>query len=495
MPDEVIVHILSFMSTADAVRTMLIRRFGSLWTLVPTLTFDIDEVLEKIAPNDECGSDDDEDFEKIAPNGECGSDDVRRFCIFVRNVLILHKRHFIDKFYLLLACHYDDERREASDDIIMWLKFALDKQAKEIYFSYLSYDLTKSSDFPNFTSQSLVTLELCNCTIYPQLQVNLGSLKKLILDNINEKSDDPWGLDYLNPIRELDFPNLKSLDLEIDRIPDVVNVSSVQDVYLNGLYIDVDDEDELGMLKIFLEKFSCCEVIHLSCNASEPFLHSIDESHRLQMMRWKRVELGLRVWCQSCLWGVYQLMRSSKDLEELTIHTTKKLTLGSPDIFFSQGFHARTEFPPKDFSDPCEMSKLKTVTIHGYAKPWEHQLQLIEFLLKNATILEKLVIVPNQRSRLTAARGSTAAEKHDHDFVMHGSNLLSKQFNSTLHWHVTSKTAMMFYGQKSTDGISVSQRVLIEDIKFHVRHWFSSVDAGTSLNVSLIPIVIGMYLD
>ncbi|KAH9615073.1 hypothetical protein KSS87_007575, partial [Heliosperma pusillum] len=26
MPDEVIVHILSFMSTADAVRTMLIRR-------------------------------------------------------------------------------------------------------------------------------------------------------------------------------------------------------------------------------------------------------------------------------------------------------------------------------------------------------------------------------------------------------------------------------------------------------------------------------------
>ncbi|XP_074307281.1 F-box protein At5g03100-like [Silene latifolia] len=238
----------------------------------------------------------------------------------------------------------------------MWLRFALDKQAKEIVFDGVSYEYSDSSDFQNFTSQSLVTLELRYCIIFPQLQVNLGSLKKLIFNRTDMCEEafeqficgcpsleelcivEPYSISNLRfsapNIRKLslvltedepsnatwlfDFPNLKTLELEIVRIPEVIDVSSVLDVYLKWLYVDEYDEDELRMFDIFLEKFSHCEVFQLSLDASEPFFHAIDDLHLLQI-RWKCVVLGLRIFCQSCLLGFYQLMRSTKHLEELTI--------------------------------------------------------------------------------------------------------------------------------------------------------------------------------
>ncbi|XP_074307263.1 F-box/FBD/LRR-repeat protein At4g26340-like [Silene latifolia] len=429
MPDEVIVHILSYMPTVDAVRTMLIRPFGNLWTLVHILNFDVNEFLNKMGLDD-----------------KWGRYDVRPFCSFVRNALMLHKRPFIDKFYLCLGYEYEGGRREAGDDITMWLKFALDKHAKEIFFCDVSYKFTKSSDFPNFISQSLVTLELWNCSIYPQLQVNLGSLKKLILCEMNMceegfsqficgcpslqelRIQDPYeirNLSFSAPnIRKLslvlmdaefddyddrwlfDFPNLKSLDLATSHIPNVIDVSSVRDFYLENCSYFMD-KAELRKFKIFLKKFRGTEVFQLSVHASEPFLHSVRHLHLLQM-RWKRVVLVLRVFCQSCLLGFYQLMRSSKHLEELIIHTTTELTLLSSVLLSSQRFQASTG---------CVMPKLKTITLHGYAKPWKYQLQLVEFLLKSATVLEKMVFVPNKRQLTTKEK----LEKLD--FVMHVSSL------------------------------------------------------------------------
>ncbi|KAH9605177.1 hypothetical protein KSS87_008511 [Heliosperma pusillum] len=427
MPDEVIVHILSYMTTVDAVKTMLIRSFGNLWTLVPTLKLDVEEFLNK-----------------MDPDHKWGSYDVGPFCIFVRNVLRLHKRPVIDKFDLCLGFDYEDGRMEAGDDITMWFKFALDKRAKEIVFCDVSYEFTKSSDFPNFTSQSLVTLELSNCTIYPQLQVNLGSLKKLILcqTKMTEETfrqficgcpslqelriEDPYEIrnlsfsapnilklslylmdaEFDNDPWSFDFPNLKSLDLATNRIPNVIDVSSVRDFHLKDCSHHMD-RDELRMFKIFLKKFRGTEVFQLSVVASEPFLHPVGHLHPLQI-RWKRVVLGLRVFCQSCLLGFYKLMRSSKQLEELIIHTTTVLTLSS-EIFCSQRFEASTG---------CVMPKLKTITLHGsYAKPCKYMLLVVEFLLKSATVLEKLVFVPNKRQLTTREK----LEKLD--FVMLVSSL------------------------------------------------------------------------
>ncbi|XP_074297833.1 FBD-associated F-box protein At2g26860-like [Silene latifolia] len=447
MPDEVIVHILSYLPIVDAVRTMLIRPFGTLWTWLPTLEFVLEEVLDELVPDDCYWT----------------TDVARRFFIFVLNVLMLHKRASIDKFRLDLYyesdviirsklgdLHYVSDlikRSELGNDIRMCLKLALDKKPRAIYFGDGgNQELSSSSDYPNFISESLVTLELTSLIIYPKLQVNLGSLKELTLDYVTmseeefqkfisgcpslqvlhiDSPSDIRNLSFSAPnIRKLflrleeeysddeepwvlDFPNLKSLDLDLFYgIPDIIHmdVSCVRDVSV--CFSQMADENQRRKFKLFLNKFSQSEVLRLSDYASETFLHLLDDWHLLQI-RWKRIVLELKILCQDCLLGVYQLMTSSKDdLEELVIYTDTSL-------------RGIAKLPPVELSYPCVMPKLKTVTLHGYAKPWEHQLQLVEFLLKSGIVLEKLVIVPNKCRRPNKSQ-LTAEEKLD--FVMHVSS-------------------------------------------------------------------------
>ncbi|XP_074297845.1 F-box protein At4g09920-like [Silene latifolia] len=448
MPDEVIVHILSYMPTLDAVETMLIRPFGNLWTLVHTLNFNVEKFPNRMVSDDKWF-------------------DVGRFNTFVHNVLMIHKRPTIDKFHL----NYECEQIEAGDDLSILLKFALDKQAKEMYLFDVYPYFSERSDFPNFTSQSLVTLELHDCIIYRRFKVNLGSLKKLILCRTRMHEDtfqqyirgcpslqelhivEPqiMKLRFSAPnIRKLslvliekrksnyrwslDFPNLKSLDLETDRIPIVIDVSSIQDVYLKRLYVDAGDKNELRMFNIFLEKFSRSKAFRLSATASEPFLHAIDDWHVLQI-RWKRFVFRLQIFCQSCLFGVYQLMRSSKHLEELDIYTDAVLSYTSvcniPNLFSGQAWKHQLNL--------VDLPKLKIVTFHGYAKPWKHQLHLVEMFLKSATILEKLVFVPN-KSQLTVT------EKLDKlDFVMHVSSFQRSSPNARVVFLLSGMLAFLLH--------------------------------------------------
>ncbi|KAK9666451.1 hypothetical protein RND81_14G185800 [Saponaria officinalis] len=156
MPDEVIVHILSCMPTLDTVRTVLLRRFGNLWTLVPTLKFNIHE-----------------------PYYRLNNYKFEQYNIFIHNVLMLHKRLTIDTFHLHTGSwEYIDSK--GVDDVKIWLRFALGRQAKEIEFHTLCDD----PFLPNFISQSLVRLTLHGCSIDPQLQVTLTSLKKLSLESV-----------------------------------------------------------------------------------------------------------------------------------------------------------------------------------------------------------------------------------------------------------------------------------------------------------------------
>ncbi|KAK9758024.1 hypothetical protein RND81_01G201500 [Saponaria officinalis] len=143
MPDHLIVHILSFMPTLHAVKTMLLRRFGNLWTLVPTLTFDLEEYDQVIWPEEE-----DETIHEVFSS----------FARFIRKVLMLHKRHTIDSFHLSMK-PFDVEFKDPKliDDVQMWLRFAIDRQVKDLNLSFNGYD---DLVLPHsiFMSQSLITL-------------------------------------------------------------------------------------------------------------------------------------------------------------------------------------------------------------------------------------------------------------------------------------------------------------------------------------------------
>ncbi|KAH9615570.1 hypothetical protein KSS87_005672 [Heliosperma pusillum] len=178
----------------------------------------------------------------------------------------------------------------------------------------------------------------------------------------------------------LDTHNLNSLDLNMCPLPIIIDVSSVRDLHVNDFIYGGDDSDDDNntMIKMFLGKFKDVEVFRLSDQASGN--------------RWKYVVLELNWLSNNYLLGIYQLMRSLKHLEELRIYAK----------YWHCG--ASTALLPVDFSFPCVMPKLKSVTLHGYAKPWNHWLQLVQFVLRSATCLDELVIVPKKKYiRLTAA--------------------------------------------------------------------------------------------
>ncbi|XP_074307642.1 F-box/FBD/LRR-repeat protein At4g26340-like [Silene latifolia] len=411
MPDRVIVHILCCLPTFDAVRTVLLRRFGNLWTLVPTLKFDFEEFLNNYQGNNDC---------------------FRQFKIFIRNVLMLHKRLSIDTFHLSLCPREIFESKDV-DDVKIWLRFALGREAKEIKFYTFICDV---SFLPNFTSQSLVTLELRGFRIDPQ-QVTLGSLKKLSLDSVDiceeafqqfisgcpslqelrivnpceikKLSFTAPNIDKLSLVHEyeyeyyvenklllLDIPNLKSLVLNVCSLPVIIDVSSVRDLHIEDFFSDRyfsdDDDDEYNtMLKMFLGKFKDVEVFRLSRDAAVQFLDAIP-CLCLSQNRWKCVVLELDAFSEDYFLGIYQLMRSLKDLEELLIYSK----------YWKD--EAGTVLVPEEFSSPCVMPKLKSVTFHVCAKPWDRWLQLVQFVLRSAACLDKLVIIPcSNYYRLTTA--------------------------------------------------------------------------------------------
>ncbi|XP_074270793.1 F-box/FBD/LRR-repeat protein At2g04230-like [Silene latifolia] len=313
MPDEVLVNILSCMPTLDAVKTVLLRRFGNLWTLIHNLEFDT-----YYFPDEKAW--------------------VRRF---VRNVLMLHQKPSIDSFVLYVEFDNKDEYEEedeAANEIKIWFRFALEKQAKEIRLSVLSTHKHFYTLFlPNLTSQFLVTLDLKFCSIEREIQVKLGSLKKLTLtyvelddeifqsfisgcpslqelfiENLFGMTDLSFSspnIDKLSLVFDveehwehslaLNIPNLKSLHLNINmngvdiidtRGVHIIDVSSIRDIYIIYHVSSRYADEAFPFITKLLAKFEGVEVFRLSLDFSKIFLRVI-QNLQLLRNRWKRIVL------------------------------------------------------------------------------------------------------------------------------------------------------------------------------------------------------------
>ncbi|XP_074270800.1 F-box/FBD/LRR-repeat protein At5g56420-like [Silene latifolia] len=378
LPDDIIVRILSCMPTIDAVRTVLLRRFGNLWTFIHTLDFDMAEYVHKFCHRQK----------------GCRRH-IRWFYRFVHNVLMRHQNLSIERFHLCIEnidFNSYDKRERADLDILVWSRFELCQQAKEIC---ISDKYCCNSILPNFTSQFLVTLELGFCKFQGEFQFELGFLKKLSLNRVwmtdesfqrfirgcpslqelvisnpfmmKQLSLSAPNIDKLSLILtenrrwenrlSLYFPNLKNLYLEIiPRQLDIVDVSSVRNIYI----------------KYFLMKFISSDDLQ--------FLHSIKKLQPSQC-KWTRIVLELHDFCESCLLGIYDLMKSLEQLEELIIYTT-------------EDFKVRGDLLRIGLPSPYVKPQLKTITLYGYRESWKSQIQLVKLLLKGAAALDELIIVP-----------------------------------------------------------------------------------------------------
>ncbi|XP_074270786.1 F-box/LRR-repeat protein At5g02910-like [Silene latifolia] len=408
LPDDVVVHILSCMPIIDAVRTVLLRRFGNLWTLIPTINIDMTE------------------YQKTSTTNQLGW-----FCYFVRHVLMLHQSLSIDRFHLCVKFYSNAQRDEVAGDIRMWFRFAFGRQAKEIKLSDLSnYTPTYNTILPRLTSDSLVTLNLDYCRIKGEIQIKLGSLKKLSLNHVSMTNKNfqtfisgcpslqklvivnlfpmkrPFdSISNIDDFRLLvtesfDFPNLETLHLQTSvRGQDIIDIiSSVRDLTCPDILRSMNN-------MLFMEKFQGVQVLRLSGYAFKLCLHALQKLQKQCLQnRLKQIVLELYDLCESCFLGIRHLMRSSKYLEELIIYTTKASVFSTYFVkvfskivsYRKSDFEARIDFQKDELSSPSVLPQLKTITVHCYGICWKSQLQLIEALLKSATVLDKLVIVPKK---------------------------------------------------------------------------------------------------
>ncbi|OMO54211.1 hypothetical protein COLO4_36556 [Corchorus olitorius] len=113
LPDSILIHILSFLPTQDAVRTVLVPRFRHVWHFLPILTFDHSWYF---------------DILKDDPPGE-GPFYHEKFLDFVRHVLTFHQNGTLDKYHpsntkSLELFHNSDGRLELSCPYIESLEIA-----------------------------------------------------------------------------------------------------------------------------------------------------------------------------------------------------------------------------------------------------------------------------------------------------------------------------------------------------------------------------------
>ncbi|XP_074307295.1 F-box/FBD/LRR-repeat protein At5g56420-like [Silene latifolia] len=192
MPDQVIVHILSCMPTRDAVRTMLLRRFGKLWTMVHALSFDFNDHYVRNDINYDDFDDVEDENDAYEEEQRIMSEAFSRFARFVRNVLMLHRRSSIDSFHLDIG---DYKRGHVDpcliDDVKVWLEFAIDREVKDLFFNCDDLDDIAPPRCV-FTSQSLVTLALYGSLLAQyehQPQLHMGNLRKLTLCGVRGSNE------------------------------------------------------------------------------------------------------------------------------------------------------------------------------------------------------------------------------------------------------------------------------------------------------------------
>ncbi|KAL5972869.1 hypothetical protein ACLOJK_039675 [Asimina triloba] len=164
LPENVLVHIISFLPITDAVATsFLSKAWRNLWTYSPCLVFDFDQVTP---PHD--GSDDGSDFDE---------DDYRGFNFtgFVAQALHLH--HHANLRSLAISFVYEDF---FAPDVDKWVQIAARNNVQNLrfHFSIADYCLPFEDDdnmynlsLSALSSPSLTTFSLRGCRIVPSTDV------------------------------------------------------------------------------------------------------------------------------------------------------------------------------------------------------------------------------------------------------------------------------------------------------------------------------------
>ncbi|XP_030440230.2 putative F-box protein At1g49610 isoform X2 [Syzygium oleosum] len=460
LPDSVLLHILSFLPTRDAVRTVMVPRFRYLWTSTRHLSFD------------HCA------YHNCKEKAAAFRID-ERFVNFTDHVLTLHENPTIDSFRLNLnywAEVYPDnndpqwedgitEETRRSNKIGTWICFAVRRKVQFLDLNFLGC-AGESPDnlyvLPSIVLRCscLVELKLASCEVWLVGEVQLRSLRKLFMKQIDltdnkmagilsgcpllkELSlEDCYGLhepefcsapsiEVLNledcGLKKLDLtrsdikhlnidisghlelvcPNVKILDIagRIEYVK-VTDMSSLVDTSLCFSHYLRYSSGKYREFRLLLERLSCSPYF-MPCDLCILVLTIWELTHQPRpSFAWKHVTLQLHLE-KRYLPGISSLLRNSHFLETLTIHVypgrdedDSELAEAGWNLAFD--YNGFSYWSSVDGTFPCLEHQLKHVKVYGYVLESD-VIELIEFLLKNAQVLEKMEI--STKKTLQRTRG------------------------------------------------------------------------------------------
>lgn len=316
LPESVLVDILSYLPTKDAVKMTLISRFRNLWTYIRCLSFD------------ECAYHDHSSYDGENYDGPHYDES---FLNLIRHVLILHERTTIDEFHLKFAFnlfnaihddHYNSdgyaskERRMASE-LTTWIKFSLRKQVKVLDIDLLGCGLSEPEvnyELPTsiLTNNYLKELSLAGCGIEEKGRIHLTSLTMLSLKEII-LSDKIMGeiivgcpmleelsLDGCCGLRKLKLTtsNIKRLRIFIGWRNEVAN--SRLEISCPGL----KSLELAGSIQLVQLKYSS-SISDASLYYSRTFMCERMIYEKVQMLLWKLAEVNVFI---PCTWTILVLL-------------------------------------------------------------------------------------------------------------------------------------------------------------------------------------------
>ncbi|KAE9461825.1 hypothetical protein C3L33_06300, partial [Rhododendron williamsianum] len=411
LPDSILVHILSLLGIEDAVRTQVLsKRWRFLWTFLPSLVFYYYE------------SDDDrgegEDF-RLARNTE--------FVTFVEKTLFASncklKKFEVDFYY---------GPRFASN-VDSWTRFAVGKGVEELDLQLCPDATDTEYELPQllYDNSWFKELRFSHCRVIPEGNVAWYSLKKLSIGHVEFSNDVIERVLTGSPVLEtLTLESVKSDDsgLEISA-PYLLslemsgslgcncrftNISSLVDAVFNCNIECFEEDNDYERIRNIVVVFlaSLVHVKNLTLGTWAIEVLSIMEANGLScpLLNCKCLTLDTKI-DKNVLPGIANVFNSTPNVEALI------MTWSSSSPWLAGmllDYNEEQYWTSQNWTYECLALHLKNVTIRDDLMYHcdSNFFSFVQFLLRNARVLQKMVIsMPSSPSDARLKEYFEAAKK------------------------------------------------------------------------------------
>ncbi|KAL3504400.1 hypothetical protein ACH5RR_034241 [Cinchona calisaya] len=399
LPHEILVHILSYLTFKEAVRTSVLSKcWTNLWTYSARLDFFDFSALQRM------------DESQAAEYKSVRKRERRKFVKWVNKVLQSHKALALDEFRV----HFN-LKRSSQKAIDKWLQFAFARNVQRLTLDLSEHGscgyFPKAYAFPygplgisgkSLESNSFALIDFKSLKALSLTRVNVsGEVLKFILhhcqylehlvvrdsnDLINVEVSGPLALKHLEicfcfNIECLTIHDANLVSLKISCIDTLVlkNVPMLADVYVYSY--------SRGGVRGIITRLSCCllklQVLSLLISFDEvkqlkEMLHELPP----QLPKLKQLTLDVSAEEDESLIGLTSLIRVFPNLEKLVI---------------KMWWDSETVIRPRKLGKAINHSlqHLEVLELSGFLG-CTSEIELVKYFLENAVALEKIIIDPHQ---------------------------------------------------------------------------------------------------